>query len=678
MWTGISEDFVHIASVRNGRHWIFACWLALMVAAAVGGWFFGLSQFVGEKPPAEEMMSPLSRRNEAFLAVDSPKGQWTRRVKEATPANFPRLLEEWETLFPETEDGLEGQPEHALVWLLAQWLVNDREGLVKLVSDDGFDWPHHAAQVVARLNPELAVDLLGKSAALGANQFFVRELASELAKNQPAFYLKLDPDGTKDFTPGDSMWNNHWESSIRSLSKDDPVAAANAWKKRKLENNDDQVLNALLPAFEAWKESDPPIKDWVDQIEDQDIRNLAQHARLMALARKDPHAALSALYSTPLQKNNGLRNEAPGEVLAQLARQDFPAAMRLLKETSPLFGLPDVVSISSEDFSDPFAETPPPTSTPSGPPPNPFIALAPYTGNTPEDNWMRSVIVREAAGNLPENPVEMIAALHQLRTQIGGDSPWQRKIEAELIRIACSKHSTDYCLATAGLWAAELGGGRDDKTFQSLSARIVATDPDRAEDALDSLPEVARASFAAEIIKRLPPEETGRRLKLLDRLTPAQWDEKLGASLGKHAADYADAIAALPGATTENAREAFMEKWVQNDPEAAIRWFDTLPMDDAAGPAALGLFKGWVDYDKPAAVTWAEALPAGPARQAVALDVVREITKNSPREAWRWAASITDPKVRAWAYNTISSDRDDEPEAFRKEHNAVLRAAGMD
>jgi hypothetical protein len=290
---------------------------------------------------------------------------------------------------------------------------------------------------------------------------------------------------------------------------------------------------------------------------------------------------------------------------------------------------------------------------------------------------MRSVIVREAAGNLPENPVEMIDALHQLRTQMGGDSPWQRKIEAELIRVASERLSKESCLAIAQLWNTELGGDTDDDTFRSLAARTVASDPDKAEAELASLPEAARASFAVEIVKRLPPEETGRRLALLDRLTPAQWDDELGASLGNQAADYADAIAALPGATTHGARGAFMEKWVQNDPDAATRWFDTLPIDDAAGAAALGLFKGWVDYDKAAAVAWAEALPSGPARQAVALEVVREIAKNSPREAWRWAASITDPKVRAWAYNTISVDRDDEPEAFRKEHEAVLQAAGM-
>lgn len=659
----------------------------MMAAAVMGGWHFGRSRFVGKTPPAEETRTHLSRRNEAVFAADSPKGKWNARVKSATPSDFPRLLKEWETLFPENENGIEGQPEHALRWLMAQWLVNDREGFVKVVTDREFNWTFVPSELIARLNPELAVELLGKTSRIGTDQYFISDLASELAKNQPALYLGLDPDGTKDFTPGDMMSENDWEFAIHALAKDDPVAAASAWGKRKLENNDNQVLEALLPVLEAWRDGDPPIKDWVDQLDDPELREIAQHARLMALARKNPHAALAELYATPFERNNDLREGAPSEVLVQLAKQDFPAALRLLKETSPLFHPRDLFSEEPSDpsdargdVSDPFAEppdeTPPPPPTPSGPPPNPFVANASME-DSPEDNWMRSVILNEAADHLPDNPEEMIAALRQLRTQMGGDGPWQRKIEAELLRRACGGFSVDSCLAIARLWDAELCGGRDDKTFQSLAARTAASDPDKAEAVLASLPETARAPFAAEIVKRLPPEETGRRLALLDRLTAAQWDKTLGESLGTHAADYTDAIAALPGTTTSGAREAFMEKWVQNDPDAAMQWFSSLPHDEAAGPAALGLFKGWVGFDKSAAVTWAETLPDGPARQAVALDVVHEIAGNSPHEAWRWAASINDPKVRAWAYNTISVSRDDEPEAFRKEHQAVLDAAGM-
>jgi hypothetical protein len=532
------------------------------------------------------------------------------------------------------------------------------------------------------LSPYCAIDLLGKTGDLRPNDDFIRCLTGALAKCQPGIYLTLDPDGTKDFTPGDNYLHEDWDDAIKTLSMTDPLAAANAWQKRKLENNHDQILMALLPVLEGWKDGNQPIVDWVNQITDPELRNLAQHARLMALAKKDPHAALSGLYSTPLRRNNDLWHDAPSEVLRQLAKQDFPAALRLLKETSQLFGLPgadtDSVAEGGDPFADPFAESPPsPVRARTGPPPNPFIALS-HNSDTPEDNWMRYVILTEAAVHLPENPDEMIATLHQLRTAMGGDSPWQRKIEAELIRKACGDFSIESCLATANLWAADLDGERDDGTFQSLAARAAAIDPDGIEAALTSLPETARASFAAEIIKQLPPEEGGRRLLLLDQLTPAQWDEELGKSLGHNAAECADAIATLPGTTTAGAREGFMETWVQDDPEAATRWFASLPQDDAAGPAAVGLFKGWVEFDKSAAVAWAETLPDGPARQAVALDVVRATAAGNPGEAWRWAASITDLKVRAWSYNVISVSRHDEPEAFRKEHQAVLRAAGME
>ncbi len=688
MRTGNSEDLIQIAKVLYERRWIFAAWLAFTMGSAVGGWFFGRSQFLPSRAPEQETRTRKFQRTESLFAADSPKGQWTERVKKASPADFPRLMEEWRTLFPETEDGLEGQPEHALRWLYAQWLLHDQEGFVKAASDPGFYSSYQSVEVIVQIKPELAAELLRGIESDPLDKHFTDGLASNLASQQPAIYLSLNPDGTADFTPGDNMSNDDWETAIFSLAKTDPVAAANGWKKVKLENNDSTVLNALLPAFEAWRAEDPSLKDWVSQIENLELRNLAQHARLIALARKDAHAALAELYSTHLQHNYDLRTNAPGEILTQLAKQDLPAALRLLKETSPLFALPRNEPFSSNSGGadvDPFAEppdesaAPPPASepAPSGPPPNPFIAAA-SSNDTPEDNWMRDVLLRDASEYLPKDPDEMFAALHQLRTEMGGESDWQRQVEAELIRYACASFPVESCLAAAKLWAAELNGALDDKTFQSLAARAAATDPEKAAAALEELPAAVRASFVAEIIQQLPPDQQERRASLLAQLTPVQWDKELGESLGKNATDYAEVIAALPGATTTGAREAFMEKWVQNDPEAATHWFDSLPQDDAAGPAALGLFNGWAEFDKPAAVAWAESLPDGPAHKAVALDVVRALGVRSPGDAWRWAATITDPKIRAWAYNTISVDHDDEPEAFKQEHAAALRAAGME
>jgi hypothetical protein len=427
MWTGISEAFGHIAPVSVARHWIFACWLALTVAAAVGGWFSGRSWIVVEKPPAEETMSPLSRRNEAVLAVDSPKGQWTRRVKQAAPADFPGLLEEWKSLFPDVRDGIESQQENSLRWLLAQWLVNDRVGFVKAVSDKDFKSPHQAALVIARLNPE------------------------------------------------------------------------------------------------------------------------------------------------------------------------------------------------------------------------------------------------------------MIDALRLLRPEMDGDASWQRDAGANLISHICNSYSAESCLNTAKLRAADGNAGRDGEIFKSLAERSAAMDPDKAEAALDSLPVAARGVFAAEIVKQLPPEDVGRRLALLDRLTPAQWDRDLGQSLGKHGADYADAIFKLPAGTASEAHESFMAEWVANDPQAALHWFASLPENEAHGPAALGFFDGWASFDSSAAIAWAESLANGPVRQAIASSVTMWLAENSPREAWRWAASIADPEARAVAYEEINRIHSDgAPAEFNKEWQAAIRAAGME
>lgn len=627
------------------------------------------------KNPHGEKQRIASIRSESTRPTNTTKRQWSERVKHAAPGDFPRLLEEWSDLFPESEDGNDVQRDNALHWLFSEWLVQDPDGFTEMVTSEDFNWSHGAAPVIVQLNPDLALRLLNSSEHSTSRDFYrdflIDNVAEALAKAHPLLYLELNPDGTRDFTPDDRRASDAWQSAIAALAQSDPVAAVNAWQKGKMENNVRQVFKSLLQVLAAWKDDDSSIKIWVNQIENAELRELAQHARLMTLAKKDAHAALAELYTTHLLPNNDLSDNALQEVLIQLTQQDFPSAIRLLKEISPLFALPD-----EYPFADPFA--PAPVPPPTGSPPNPFIALAPYMGNTPDDNWMRDVILTEASKHLPENPHQLIAALHQLRSQMGGDNPWQRKIEAELLRKASGKFDIESSITLTRMWNNELGGIRDDETYQSLTSKIAACDPDEAEAVLESLPESARAAFAAEIVKNLPPEDAGRRIRLLEQLTPAQWDEDLGKSLGEHPADFADAIAALPGTTTSGGRKAFMEKWIETDPDAATRWFSSLPNDDAAGPAAVGLFEGWSSYDKSSAVAWAESLPESPARQAVALDVVLAIAEGNPGDAWRWAASITNPREKAQAHNVISVSRDDEPAEFKKEHKAALHAAGME
>ncbi len=421
------NNFAHIVPASIGRHGIFACWLALTIASTVGGWFYGRSQIDKKIPPGEETRDPISYRGETVFAADSPQGQWIMRVKGATAVDFPRLFEEWKTLFADVSDGIESQQERTLRMLLARWLVNDPGGFVKAVTDKDFKLRHQAALVVARLNPE------------------------------------------------------------------------------------------------------------------------------------------------------------------------------------------------------------------------------------------------------------MIAALRLIRTETSGEGSVQREFEADLIRSICYCYSLESCLSTAKLWAADLNGGRDDETFKSLAERSAAIDSEKIEAVLDTLPEVARAAFAAEIVKQLPPEDTGRCLALLDLLTSAQWDRYLGESLGKHGADYADAIFKLPASTTSEALPHFMEAWVENDPDAASQWFSRLPQNEAFGLAARGLFEGWASFDSSAALAWAESLANGSFRQAVAFSVSRVLAENNPRNAWRWASFIMDPEDRAEAFDAIGSIHGEgAPAEFNMERKAAMKAVGIE
>jgi hypothetical protein len=83
--------------------------------------------------------------------------------------------------------------------------------------------------------------------------------------------------------------------------------------------------------------------------------------------------------------------------------------------------------------------------------------------------------------------------------------------------------------------------------------------------------------------------------------------------------------------------------------------------------------------DTSAALAWAESLASGPFRQAVAFSVTNVLAENNPGEAWRWAASITDPAARAMAYDAINSaHRDGAPAEFNREREAATRAAQME
>jgi hypothetical protein len=178
-------------------------------------------------------------------------------------------------------------------------------------------------------------------------------------------------------------------------------------------------------------------------------------------------------------------------------------------------------------------------------------------------------------------------------------------------------------------------------------------------------------------MKQSQTSDVARNTALLAELTPAQWDEKLGETLGRNAAAYAEVIASLPVATTLEARQSFMEKWGDSDPEAAAVWLESLPDDAAAKPAARGLIRSWAAFDPEAAISWASTLPSGPTRDAAASSLSSSLVRRFPDVAWQWAGSVSDPAARnaaiveldyRWGY--------DAPEKYRAALDEARRASG--
>ncbi len=661
-------------------------WLAVVAAAAVGGWFYGRGFVASDVPPAQVRAGSSGPRSEPVFAADSPRGVWMAGVKNAAPTDFPKLLEQWEALFPLGEGDLEGRPEHALRWLLGMWVVKDPEGFLRVVTapsyredPDGFlrpvttpffEYPTQAAQVLVQFMPAKAAELLFGPERAKLDRFFARDAVQELAARQPELYLKMDPDGTIDVTPGFGSADGDWFTAVANLAKTDPVAAGNACLRWKRENDPNSLSRALKAVAAAWKTGEASLAEWVNGIEDPKLRNYAQHARLAALAEQDPRAALAELDAVRLEETDGL--DAPREILKQLAKADLVVALKLVKEVEGF-----VAKFDWHDFAETSAED---EVKMKG---NPFSRLNPrgYSGEDEvENNGVRHAVLYAAVKNLPDDPTRFFGALQQLRADMGdGDSAWQRGVEGALLRLKCDDWSADACLTAAGLWVAESDGKQADPTLSELAARAARADPEQALAALGQLPEAARPAFAGEIIKRLPAANAAQRIALFGQLNAAQWDSELGTSLGGSPADYAPVIAALPAATTLGARQAFMEQWGEQDPEAAAQWLASLPNDAAAQPAAAGLATAWADYDKDAVSAWATTLPAGPVRDGAAASLAGSFAVRQPDEAWQWASSIADPPTRAEALTSVGYRwRSKAPEAFRVEMAKARAAVGLE
>jgi hypothetical protein len=651
---------------RNRTH--RSLWLALLVASAAGGWYCGRSQRIfhtaaagaASTSPDTGVTKDASRPP---FPAGSPRASWMERVKNAKPADFPKLNLEWNEVFPEDDQYEEYHAPNALAayrWMIGVWLVKDSDGFLMAASSVSFEHYDYAAQALVELMPENAAAWIFRQRQ-GDDEYFFSYASSELAKQHPALYLKVNPEGTKKLTP-DNDSDDDWGGAIANLAKTNAVAAGNACLRWKVENDHGTFYDALLAVAAAWKPTDPPISEWAKSIGDPWLRDLANHAWLSALAVKDPKAALKELYATTLEVDNNLYRDAPGVVLEQLARADPLAALKLMKDLEGDFSETTEYSASEENGQKSS---------------NPFRNLGPWSESR-QDSVMRHDVLNSVAENLPDDPAGLIAAIRKLTHETDGDASWKLGVEAYLIRSKSARWSADDCLAVANQWAAESNATHDDATLKALATRTAIDDPEKAFALLETFPEQARSFLTGEIIQRLPSSDTARRIELLGQLPAAQWNRDLGETLGRDGGDYAPLVAALPADVTCDVTRAFTRKWAEQNPEAVVEWVETLPAEAARQVAAEGLADGWVRYDADAATAWAESLPDGSVRDVVAESVSYWFSMGHSADAWHWADSITNPEMRAKAYNQVAIYwRTNVPEEFRAAHDKARQEAGL-
>src|SRR5262249_55530623 len=128
-----------------------------------------------------------------------------------------------------------------------------------------------------------------------------------------------------------------------------------------------------------------------------------------------------------------------------------------------------------------------------------------------------------------------------------------------------------------------------------------------------------RAAGAPDSEHRLSPAEIERKIQQAGAAGSVRLDKEWQKLVdGLDAPQMPPLLAAIEKLASRRVREtlrsAFLRRWGENDPAAAVAWAQALA-DKAARKAALAqVFRGWSFTDPGALVAWARQLPAGDLR----------------------------------------------------------------
>lgn len=105
------------------------------------------------------------------------------------------------------------------------------------------------------------------------------------------------------------------------------------------------------------------------------------------------------------------------------------------------------------------------------------------------------------------------------------------------------------------------------------------------------------------------------------------------------------------------------DRWSKQDPQAAANWAMTLPAGREQQRAYDQLVQNWCDLNLQAAASFVSSQPAGVNKDAMIGTLAREVAKQDPSAALKWAATLSDSGMQedtAWSVLRRSARRDPE------------------
>ena len=628
-----------------------AIWLGFTAVAGVGGWAGGRAAREGLNPDGRtarhlsSLQPTVAGPREPRVEPGTAEGNWMARVKAADSSDFAALLEELDTLLP--REGRFSEREAAQKWLLALWISKDADAAVACVAgkQDKF-LSSTFGLLLGSVAPEKVAAILAGPFKNDLGEYFPSAALHSLATADPREFLKLQSDKNA----GGSPWIRNWPRALAALAESDPSAAAAAWNAAG--TNEPSRNSSLFSILRIWTEHDVKgARQWAEGLTDEKDRQLARHAWLGTLARRDPRAALKELAG--MDAGEFIRNaggsslsDARVEIVTALAKQSLPEAVAALREL--------------EKTADP----------------------AP-AGATDVDlhGKMREAIAKAAALVMPHEPGQFLIGLKRLGQWPALDEDprmYRAPLDLQVLRERAATWDAEKAMEAVALVAADTSLTSGDQMKQALIESAVASSPEHAVSGLARLPVEWKGEAAALMLSALHQVSAETLLFIAPFVPAEQWSAVSVDELAEHPSETAPFMTSLPdNEQTAQARLVFAAKWASLDPEATAQWVLTQPAGDSAQEAAHGLTVTWARFDDGAASAWAAAQGEGPVHDGAAGGLAAGMATTDREAAFRWASSISDaPKAVESFLNLALHWGYEAPPEFRAAYAAALDRAG--